>query len=85
MICHLKYVNSHVPLSAITDHVTREVINEAILKWTSSFLDGQLKVVIGLVQLIPEKYVRLRTALSIVRVTRRMRLCVPAIAGTPSG
>lgn len=54
-IRHLKQVDDHVPLATVADQITREVSNEAIIEWTAGFLDRQLKVIIGLVEFIPEK------------------------------
>jgi hypothetical protein len=55
MIRYLEQVNNHVPLAAIADQVACKVTYEPIVEWAAGFLDGQFKIVIGLVEFIPEK------------------------------
>jgi hypothetical protein len=55
----LKQVHDHIPLSTVTNQVTGQVIDEAVVERPVSKLDSQLEVVIGLVQLIPEEEVGL--------------------------
>ena len=55
----LEQVHDHVPLAAITDQLVSEVLDQTVVNGQFCVLDGELEVVVGLVQLVPEEDVRL--------------------------
>ena len=58
---HLKYVDNHIPLATVTAQVrgVGQEINQPVIKRLFSILDGEFKIIVGLVQLIPEEQVGL--------------------------
>ena len=56
---HLDEVHDHVPLTAVTDEVPREVVDQPIIDGLIGELDSVLQEVVALVELIPEEQVRL--------------------------
>lgn len=53
----LEDVYNHVPLTTIADEVVCKEVDESVIHRKVSVLDGQLKVVVGLVKLVPEEEV----------------------------
>ena len=58
---YLEDVDDHIPLATVTDEVVRQEVNEPIIERFFGILNGEFKIVVGLVQLIPEEQVGLRT------------------------
>jgi hypothetical protein len=54
---YLEQVDSHVPLTAVANEIIREEVDQAVINRQVCVLDRKLKVIIGLVQLIPEEEV----------------------------
>jgi hypothetical protein len=54
---YLEQVDSHVPLTAVTNGVFREEVDQAIIDGQICILDRKLEVIIRLVQLVPEEEV----------------------------
>lgn len=60
----LDQVDNHVPLATVADEVVGKVGDEAVIDGKFSMLDHELKVIVGLVELVPEKEVRLDCMIS---------------------
>lgn len=56
-ITDLNKIHDHVPLTAITDEVTRQIVDKPIVNGLICEFDGVLEEVIALVQFIPEEQV----------------------------
>jgi hypothetical protein len=53
----LKDVDNHVPLTSVTDEVVRKEVNQSVIKRKFCVLNGKLKVIVALVELIIEEQV----------------------------
>lgn len=53
----LEDIHNHVPLPAVADEILRGVEDNAVIDWEVGVLDGELEVVVGLVQLVPEEQI----------------------------
>lgn len=84
---YLKQIDDHVPLAAVADEVARCVYDESLVDGEICMLNGELEVVVRLVQFVPEKQVRLTNTLS--RLVDRQVLTtshyIPARAGSHRG
>lgn len=58
-IC-FEQVYCHIELAAVTYKVTRKVINKAVVDRKFRVLDGELKIIVRLVQFVPKEQVGLR-------------------------
>ena len=56
---YLEEVDDHIPLATITNEVVRQEIHQPIIERLVGVLDGEFKIVVGLVQFIPEEQVGL--------------------------
>ena len=56
---YLKDIHGHVPLTTVADEIPGKVVDESVIQRQVCILNGELKIVVGLVQLVPEEEVLL--------------------------
>lgn len=59
LAAYLQNVHCHIPLTTVADQVPSQVVDKTIVEWSVRELNGKLEVVVGLVEFVPEEYVRL--------------------------
>src|ERR1700683_1586374 len=85
--CHSSQTNCRsctVALATIADKVIRKVIDKLVFEWEVSVLYSQFKVVVGLVQLVPENKYECDDPLSKILGLLHLLKYVPETVGTPS-
>ena len=55
----LQKVDNHVPLTTVANQVTSKVINKSIIQRLIGVLNRKFKIIITLVQLVPEEQIGL--------------------------